>query len=290
MADVSPTDPHELHSAYRYSGLARPVDPNYPTNKAVLILVPSLLVLGAAHRFFVGGADLEMAALAGLNLGLLGFICWALTRELSPDDNPAAFVAMALAVLAWLRVGNQSFLIPAVILMDVRLVNRSTGKAAEISDSVIVTLGIGAMTWFVSWSCAVVGALALILDALLPCPGNQPTRRRHLGFALALVVVAVVRVVVGAEPPRLPAHLPVFATIAGLCALAVILYPRPRSVGDVDGMPLSRARVRAGLGVGLLATVLVSVDGGVELMKAGGLWACILAVPLGLVVLALRRR
>src|SRR5690606_36920813 len=88
---------------------------------------------------------------------------------------------------------------------------------------------------------------------------------------------------------RVPAHLPVWALIAGLCAIAVWQYRRPRSVGDVDQRPLVHERVRCALGLGLIGAVLLSVDGGVDLFGIVGLWACVLAVPLGL-PFALRRR
>ncbi|PRQ01096.1 hypothetical protein ENSA5_27780 [Enhygromyxa salina] len=284
MAESQP-----LHPAYRLSGLARPVDPTYSTNMAMAVLAVVGIVVAAIYAF-VGGANPGAALLTGLNVGLIVFFSWALTRELSPDDNPAAFVAVALALAVWPRVGAQSILLLAAALLAARLVNRSTGKAAELGDTALATVGFAALAWWVSWTVGVVGAVALSLDAVLARPGDQPARRRHLGCAVGLALVTAARVIVGVEAPKLPAHLPVFASIAGLCALAVLLYPRPSSVGDVDRRPLSRARVRGGLAMGLLAAALVSLDGGIELERAAALWACVLAVPLGLPIVALRRR
>jgi hypothetical protein len=280
--------PAPLSPVYRFSGIARPVDPAYATNKAVLVLVPLALVLGVVSSL-VDAVAVGEALLAGLNLAMTVFLAWALTRELAPDDNPAAFIAVGLTLAVWPRVGAQSLMIPAAVLLAVRLLNRSTGKPAELGDTVIATLGFAAIAWFVSWTLGVIGVLALSLDALLPCPGRQQARLRHLGAAGVVAAVVVAKFVIGIAPLQLPAHLPVFATIAGLCAVAAGLYPRPRSVGDVDAVPLSPTRVRAGLAAGLLATVLVSVDSGVELTSVACLWACILAVPLGLPILALRR-
>ena len=48
---------HEpLHPASRFSGLARPVDPAHPTNKAVLILIPRHGLRGAAWALVVSAA------------------------------------------------------------------------------------------------------------------------------------------------------------------------------------------------------------------------------------------
>jgi hypothetical protein len=108
--------------------------------------------------------------------------------------------------------------------------------------------------------------------------------------ASALVGVGVARLIIGIEPLRVPAHEPVWAMIAGLCGLAIWKYPRPRSVGDVDQLRLVRARVRGGLSVGLIGAILLSIDGGVDLFEIVGLWACVLAVPLGLPFVLRRRR
>jgi hypothetical protein len=279
-----------LHPVYRFSGLARPIDPAYPTNKAVLLFAPVVFLLGAIYTY-LGGADFVDILRAGLNASLLLFFTWAVTRELTPDDNAAAFIAVGIALVAWPRVGLQSILTLAAVLGAARLVNRSTGKPATMPDSVLVTLGLGAMAWFSSWTFGVIGALAFLLDAGLPVAGQQERRRDHLAFAAALAGVTVARlIVVGAEPLRVPAHLPVWVMIAGLCAIAIWQYPRPRSVGDVDQRRLVHARVRGALAVGLVSAVLLSMDGGVNLFQIVGVWACVLAVPLGLPFVLRRHR
>ena len=289
MTDDPESTRAPLHLAYRVSGLARPVDPAYPTNKALLVLVP-LVFMGAAAWTYMGGASLADAGAAGLEAGLMSFLVWALTREMSPDDNPAAFVAVALSLLVWPRVGEQSLLLLGGVLVAVRLVNRSTGKAAEMADSLLAALLFAALAWFSSWTLGLVGALALALDGLLPAPAAQAHRKHHLGLALVPAGAALAVLLMGTDAPALPAHLPVFATIAGLCLLAVLATAAPSSVGDVDGEPLSHTRVRLGLGVGLLAAVALSFDSGFRLQSAASLWACVLAVPLGLPIARWRRR
>jgi hypothetical protein len=281
--------PHaRSHPVYRFSGLTRSIDPAYPTNKAVLLFAPVAFLLGALYAYY-GSYSLGATMLTGLNAALLLFLGWALTRELSPDDNAAAFVAAGIALTLWPRVGPQSILTLAVLLVAVRLVNRSTGKAATMIDSVLATAVFGVMAWLSSWVFGVIGILAFSLDALLRAPGSQPRRRDHLAFAGALVLVTGLRVIDGVAPLMLPAHLPAFATIVGLCVLAIILYPRPHTVGDVDKRPLVHARVRAGLALGLIATVLLSVDPAMNVFELVGLWSCLVAVPLTLPFLLARR-
>lgn len=289
LAWIMPHAQPPLRPVFRFSGLARPMDPAYATNKAVLLFAPVVFLLGATYAY-LGGAVLVDILLAGLNASLLLFFTWALTRELTPDDDAAAFVAVGIALVTWPRVGPQSILTLASILVLARLINRSTGKAATMLDSVLVTLGIGAMAWFSSWTFAVLGALAFLLDALMPVAGTQERRRDHLAFAAVLGGVTVARMMIGNEPLRIPAHFPVWAMIAGLCVIASWLYPRPRSVGDVDQRPLVHERVRGALTLGLISALLLSIDGGIDLFGIVGLWACVLAVPLGLPFVLRRRR
>ena len=281
--------PHaSLDPAYRFSGLCRSIDPAYLTNKAVLLFAPVAFLLGALYAYY-GGFEVGETLSAGFNASLLLFFAWALTRELSPDDNPAAFVAAGIALALWPRVGPQSILTLAVLLMAARIVNRSTGKAATLVDSVIATAGFGAMAWLSSWVFGVVGIAALTLDGLMRPAGNQPRRRYHLAFAALLMMVTGARWITGVPALGLPPHLPAFATIVGLAVLAIFLYPRPYSVGDVDKRPLVHARVRAALALGLLGIVLLSVDQGVNLFELVGAWSCLVAIPLTLPFVLARR-
>ena len=86
---------------YRLTSIGRPVDPRYPSNRALLIVLPLLAVASVGLR---GVLDLERSALTvTLQSLLVGFAAWALTRELAPDDDAAAFVALALA---WIGAGR----------------------------------------------------------------------------------------------------------------------------------------------------------------------------------------
>lgn len=277
-----------LHPAYRFSGLTRSLDPAYLTNKAVLLFAPVAFLLGGLYAYY-GGHSIGETALAGLNAALLLFFGWALTRELAPDDDAAAFVAAGLGLALWPRFGPQSILAPAVLMLAARLVNRSPGRAATMLDSVIVTAVFGATAWLSSWVFGVVGILALALDGVMEPAVNQLRRRDHLAFAGALVLVTGLRLFSGVAALAWPPHLPAFATVVGLCVLAIMLYPRPRSVGDVDKRPLVHGRVRAGLCIALIGTMLLSADQGVDLSRLAGLWACFVAVPLTLPFVLARR-
>ena len=87
----------------RFTSIARPVEPQVPTNLAILILMGVALV-GLSITAIVRGAPLVDALLGGLVGSLVVFATWALGRDLAPDDNPAAFVAL-LPVTALVLLG-----------------------------------------------------------------------------------------------------------------------------------------------------------------------------------------
>lgn len=160
---------------YRFTSIGRPIDPAYASNRAVLWLMPVGAVLFAALRWYASGADagLGSAAITGL---LLVFGAWALARELAPDDNPAAFLATAIAFVAAAFVGSGSLLLVFVALFLVRIVNRSTGLApspvsrCDVTDDILDPARIrGGMLvgWLVALQALFAGAIAPVMWACL---------------------------------------------------------------------------------------------------------------------------
>lgn len=125
-----------LSGMYRFTSIARPIDPAYLTNRALLIVLPiaGLLSAGLALFFDVGDGPLT-AAFSG---ALAAFAAWALTRELAPDYNGAAFVALAFAWVANIAFGARQVLLLFVAMVLVRVINRSTGLPLRPID----TLGV----------------------------------------------------------------------------------------------------------------------------------------------------
>ena len=273
---------------YTLSGVGRSVDPAYPTNRAVLILIFAGFLGGTARVLLEGSGWME-AGLTGGNAAATVLLAWALTREFAPDDDPAAFGSVGLVALVWLGLGAQALLIPAVVLMAARLVNRSTGKAAEPTDALVVLGLFGYATWFVSWTLGIVGVAALGLDAMLPRAGAQAKRRYHLALTALVLALVGVRLVAGTAGIALPGRPILLGAVAVLALAAALVYPSPRSRGDVDGELLVDARVRSGLLLGILGTALVTLDAGVPTEELGVLWCSLAAVVVGLPFMLARR-
>lgn len=232
-----------------------------PTNLAILILMGVALV-GLSITAIVRGAPLVDALLGGLVGSLVVFATWALGRDLAPDDNPAAFVAL-LPVTALVLLGVDPALMgPLTALGLVRVVNRSVGPPATTLDRVMMLvlvflvardgdgLGIG-----------LAAALAFGLDAILP------ERQRHGGWWALLAVLVATAGTVAHGSLDLSIVVPGPWTYAamvttGLFALVIATQPVPRSVQDLrPHEPLRRDRVQGGMLVGLVA-LLPSLMGG----------------------------
>ena len=257
---------------YRVTSIARPVDPAYPTNRTLLVLLPLLALVSAG----LASATDQPPLAAAINALLTGFVAWALTRELAPDDEAAAFVALGLAFAAHLGTGTNGVLLPFLALVLVRIVNRSTGLPARVADTVAV-LGFALWAGQEQPLLLPVAAIAFALDAVL----EGPLRRHYLAAGVSLA--AFVWLLFGG---RVDAVMPDVVAATGLGAfllLTLLLAWRqaePVSRGDIGAELLDRTRVRAGLILGYLLAAQAVVADGSAAWLATPVWLCIAAVAL----------
>jgi hypothetical protein len=235
--------------------IGRPLDPAWPTNKAVLVLLPVAAVLGAGLAWAQGGGLPELL-LRALNFALVLFVAWALARELNPDDQSVAFISLAAGVLVAVTIDSPGVLAAFATLGLIRIVNRSTGLAARKSDSaLLLLLSIAVIYRNDSPLFGGVAALAFVLDGSLKNP-----LRHQWAFALVCLGGMVVYMVdhdIGLGQVSVPGSL--FEWLAALFllvfALDTILTRTVRARGDVNNRPLDLNRVRGGMVVGLLAAL-----------------------------------
>jgi hypothetical protein len=230
---------------YQYTSIGRPLDPSYPTNKAVLLLMPVAAVLGATVAWY-GGGDLLQVFQEALLFSLVLFGAWALARELDPDDNPAAFISVACAMVVALTVDSPGVLIVFVTLGLVRIV--------YLTESPLF---------------GAVAALAFILDGSL----KDPQRQQWLYGLVCLggTIVYMVDHDISPGHLRAPDELIGWLTVLFLLifALDTALTRTVRSTGDVGGRPLDVNRVRGGMAVGLCAALQgVQAPSGVAVIVA----------------------
>jgi hypothetical protein len=273
---------------YQLTAIGRPLDPAWPTNRAVLYLLPVLALLGGAMAWAdsAGGSGIVMAALRS---ALLGFAAWAVARELAPDDQLGAFLAMAVTLTTLLNVPEPGFMLLFLAMFLARVLNRSTGVDLKKTDAVAVLLLAGLTAWshLSPWPLAVT-ALAFGWSAVLP--GGR--RWQLWAGALALLAAGVSWVMFGpgiGSGAMLSRHGMVLPAIFGAGFLLAILATRQvAAVGDCDQLPLSEKRVRAGMWVVLLLAAANLAHGSPLAAEGVALWAVLGGVALGRLLQALR--
>ena len=170
----------------RFTHLGRPVDPAYPTNVAIAVLSVATLISVSLWRLLYLHSEFMAALTQGGQLAGVVFLTWALGRELDPDANIVAFLAITPAVVLAVLVGTPNFSLVFLALLLLRVVNRSLGVPAKPTDSLLVLLLASWLAWSGAWYVLMCAAVAFILDSVLvnPLP-------RHRWFGLVSAVGAV---------------------------------------------------------------------------------------------------
>jgi hypothetical protein len=270
----------EHERVYTITSIGRPLDPAYPTNRAVLGLLPLAAVVAGG---FAAGGGVGIAGVLGRAAGgaLAAFGSWALAREIAPDDEiTGAFGAMALGFTTYLVF--EAALVPVfAALFFARLVARTTGLAATGLDSLVVT----AIALFAAWSAgspwpAAAGAAAFSLDAVL-----APGLARQWLFAGLCAAGAVALTSAGLAPDIVPVQPDLVprtaATIIVVGAIALIAGTRNvAALCDATDEPLSVTRVRAGQLVTLLTALAWAAAGSAGIEAGALVWATLAAVTL----------
>ena len=256
-----------------------PIDPSYPTNRAIAVLATFAVIAGAILRFLKGTAALE-SVLWGIGAGLAVWLTWALGRELDPDHDLSAFVGAGLVLIALLLVGAPPLLLILWLLVVMRLVNRTTGLPAKPLDS-LGALGLGAwLTWQGYWVAGLVTSVALLLDGLLP----PPLRRQLFASCLALLATVILSIFSeGVAMDSGPTMLAVVFSIvvAGLFLPVIVTTREVEAVGDATGEVLNPRRVRAAQMLALLTALLFTWWAGVSgILTLLPLWAAMIGVGL----------
>ena len=268
------------------SNLWRVLDPRVLSNRLIMLFAAAVTIGMGVYRLANGSSPTD-AAIQAVGTGVFTVLAWALGRELDPDHNLPAYVAAVLGVLAVLLLGMPNLLLTGAVVAMLRMVNRTTGLPARVTDSLALVVLVGvivARDGF--WVIGPVVAAAFLLNALLP----QPDRPNGYFFALLTLLVT------GAAVALFPASewtLRFDAPLGGSIAMAALVYlvivlrdpTRLQSVGDWTGRPLNHPRVQAAQLLALVAALAVLLwDYVFGLMALSPLWAAIVGVILRRIV------
>jgi hypothetical protein len=263
----------------KITAIARPIDSNYPTNRAIALLTLSIVFGGSILRL-IAGASFMQSISWGVAAGLAVFLAWALARELDPDYDLSAFVAAGLALIGLLFLDSPGLTALLWMIILLRIVNRTAGLPATILDSLLI-LGLGSwLTWQGEWIYGLMTALAFLLDSQL-----SPPHRRHLVFAaIALIITVMLFFVDGSMPRDSELSIPVVVAALVMAALFVPVIIASRqltTVSDQTSEPLNPRRVQAAQGIALLTGILMAWWNGYPgLASFMPVWAAMLGISL----------
>jgi len=261
---------------YQFTSLSRFINPlTTVTHRLLSLCVPLAGIILGVYTLLTGG-DFGTAVMAGIQAGASALLAWVLAREIDPDNDYSAFVALGIATLgAFIAAPNIWALGGAVVL--IRIINHIVGYPAKITDSIIaIAIGMATMLVTGAWIFGVVVAVAFMLDALLPKAPNF-----QWGMVLAMLVLMLptwnyLNVQLTNPPQNW------LVVVLGISALFVghILTTRHFTTKcDATQAPVVPIRIRAGMGffVGMaLLFALVYGDSGVYALMP--LWSAFVGV------------
>lgn len=261
---------------YQFTSLSRFINPlTTVTHRLLALCVPLAGIILGVYTLLTGG-DFGTAVMAGIQAGASALLAWVLAREIDPDNDYSAFVALGIATLgAFIAAPNIWALGGAVVL--IRIINHIVGYPAKITDSIIaIAIGMATMLVTGAWIFGVVVAVAFMLDALLPKAPNF-----QWGMVLAMLVLMLptwnyLNVQLTNPPQNW------LVVVLGISALFVghILTTRHFTTKcDATQAPVVPIRIRAGMGffVGM-ALLFAPVYGDSGVYALMPLWSAFVGV------------
>lgn len=225
------------------TSIGRPVDPRYPSNLAVAVFSGVMFVVFVAVNL-LDDVSVGDSLQEGFSVAVFAFLAWAIGREIDPDYNLTAYVAMILAVGAYHVWGGSNLLGVALVMMGLRLVNRTTGLKPMIGDNVVITLGAGVLSAMGHPLLGVATVVAFGLNALLDDP-DSPNGWVFGGVALVATVIGALLADSIERDFALDTEWAIVAGVIGVLYLGVALTTQTTfvSVGDHRNTALSRLRI-----------------------------------------------
>lgn len=238
---------------YRITSINRPLDPNYPTNR--LILITGIVVMAIASLFHFGINNTVFASIIyGLKAGIAIFLVWAISREVDPDHEIAAFAPVVLSLVPVIIYGMQPLIALYWLLLISRIVNRSTGLKSGIFDTITAILITFYLSYEITWIFGILTASALFIDSRI-----DDFEKVNL-FASIIMAAATLFVVTQRSNISI-AEFSLMRTLGLISMVLLFLYPlisseRPKSKGDRTGEPLEEARVKTAMVLLLITAIL----------------------------------
>lgn len=259
--------------------LGRIIHPKYKSNLILMIIVPLLGIIAGIYSL-VTNNDLWIAIQAGFWMSAAATHSWALAREIDPDNDWSAFIAMALQVVVMFALNFPTYAIIGLVMMMLflRLVNGIVGIKVSRNDAIKMLVLVLVVAFFDNWILGLVAACAFFLNATM-----SNSERSNLYFAGLAVIIVIVRGIINlGQMGSMSTTYLIIAVAIGIFYILTMLGNRSVSAKtDVKAKPVDIKRVRAAMALGLVAVIILALwrgDAGVLAMSP--LWAAMLGISI----------
>ena len=241
----------------RVSGIGRPLSLKYPTNRAIIIIVASVFILGTLTKLVAGDSFIASIVWAFGAAAAL-FFAWALARELDPDSNASSFISAALMLIALFFTDLPSLLALFWFLLITRILNRITGVAPKPLDLAGVIILAVVLSWQELWVYGLITALALYVNSWMD--GEKKKGITLVVIVLSLVILSTFLGDASFTNIDISAGAIVAATFFTLLFIPVICITTSlKSLTDITREPVSVFRLRVVRISAVVTGILVAI-------------------------------
>lgn len=231
--------------------LGRKIDLQYPTNRWIVII--AIIVTGASYFLT---REFSIAWKTGASV----FLTWALTREIDPKREYAAFVSAFFALSSLFVAFKVDLMVVFFLVLALRFANKITGDNNTILD-MLTLLGFAG---FLSYKEQTSGYILILLVALFLNMNNTKDKKMNTVFFILTTVGLFAQLfIIGGF--RLSASASLFtdkgimiiSSISLLTLIVFILIDQEKSIPDDNGKMVEAKKILSGqilfaIAIGLL--------------------------------------
>ena len=262
------------------SGIGRPLNFKYPTNRAIIYIVLSSLILGILAKL-VADESFKASIVWALRFSAVLFLTWAIAREFDPDSNTSAFISIIFILIAILLFKLPALLPLFWLLLITRILNRITGitpKPLDLTGVIILAIFI---SWQELWVFGLLTSLVLFVNSWM----DDEKKKGTLLFIIVITPILVLLFIPGDEyliKTELPTEI-IIAVAAFTTLIIPVIYTTNslNTLTDITNVPISVSRLRAARLTALVTVIIVVImQGDNGFYNLLPIWMVILAVSI----------
>jgi hypothetical protein len=257
--------------------LIRYLNIHFTPNKVLLIIVGLVFLASFGWSMYMG-LTLTKSIVSAIIQLLIVFFCWAIGRELDPDNNYAAFLGIPFLFLP-LTFNQGNIFVLLWFLIGIRLINQTTGKKTSSTD-VTFFVFISLLSAAISYQLILLPLSIVIIFFSSFLPKKHPELSLlsiplFPSFLLLVLVYPNAWVFLNASPWILV----YIALSSGLLFLVTTTTDKIESTGDHSFRSLSLKRVQSAQLLTVISVLLISMFHG-NILSVFPVWSSITGIGL----------